>query len=263
MANKKVNTTELTAVEDTGKKRKAGSAIKMILIFVLTLVFLLLLFLILLRLNVLGLGNVLAPSMRSFPLSHLYLPPQTETGEVEIDPETGEPIVAEPEESIEEIKEILKLTESELKKKEEEADILLKQIQNLKKENERLSVFEERQLAYEKNKQEFDALIVRSGKLTDFVEWYQQISPDNAARLYQETMIDLVEQAELEKLTKVYSEMKPKAAAKVLETMSSTRLEMVAMIIKNLDTDQAGKIMSEIEPKVAARITTYLYPENQ
>ena len=89
------------------------------------------------------------------------------------------------------------------------------------------------------------------------------MNPDNAARLYQETKEALAEQAELEKLTKVYAEMRPKAAAKVLETMSGTRLEMVAMIVKNLDTDQAGKIMSEMDPKVAARVTTFLYPENQ
>lgn len=262
MAKEKMEKVNSEAIEAKGKKeRQKGSLIKNILIVFLSLVFLLLLFLLLLRLNVFGLGNILAPSMRNWPLSQVYLPSMTETGEIELDPETGEPIVKEPEETLEEVKEKLNLMEMELKKKEEEADILLKQVQKLKTENERLAVFEKNQLKYEKDKEELDRLIVESGDKAAFVQWYESINPDNAARLYQESVATLEEQEELGKLTKVYAEMKPKAAAKVLETMSSTRLEMVAMIIKNLDTDQAGKIMSEMEAKVAARVTAYLYPE--
>ncbi len=260
MAKEKGNTVNVKTADNQKPQKAKGSLIKGILIVILTLIFLLLLFLALLRFNVFGLGTTLGPSLKNLPLSQFYLPPEVFVT-VEVDPETGEPIVAEPEETPEELKEIIKLTEAELKKKEEEVDILLKQVQSLKAENERLAVFEQNQLAYEKDKQELDALIVSSGDQAAFADWYQKMNPDNAARLYQKTMVDLAVQQELEQLTKVYAEMKPKPAAKVLESMSTTRLEMVAMIIKNLDTDQAGKIMSELEPKVAARITAYLYPE--
>ena len=261
MAKEKEKATDLQIADDKKEKKTKGSLLKSILIVVLTLLFLLLVFLLLLRMNVLGLGTTLGPSMRDWPLSYVYLPPEVLA--VEIDPETGEPVAVEPEETPEELKEIIKLNESELKKKTEEVDILLKQVQSLKAENERLAVFEKNQLAYEKDKRELDELIVRSGDQAAFADWYQKMNPDNAARLYQQTMMDLAVKEELDKLTKVYAEMKPKPAAKVLESMSTTRLEMVAMIIQNLDTAQAGKIMNELEPKVAARITAYLYPEKQ
>lgn len=261
MAKEKEKATDLQTAEDQKEKGAKGSPLKIILIAVLSLLFLLLVFLLLLRLNVFGLGTALGQSLKNWPLAHVYLPP--EVFETEIDPETGEPIVVEPEETMEELKEIIKLNESELKKKTEEVDILLKQVQSLKAENERLAVFEKNQLAYEQDKRELDDLIVHSGDQAAFADWYQKMNPDNAARLYQQTMTDLAVKEELDKLTKVYSEMKPKPAAKVLESMSTTRLEMVAMIIKNLDTVQAGKIMNELEPKVAARITAYLYPEQQ
>ena len=237
MAKEKEKATDLQTAEDQKEKGAKGSPLKIILIAVLSLLFLLLVFLLLLRLNVFGLGTALGQSLKNWPLAHVYL--------------------------VEELKEIIKLNESELKKKTEEVDILLKQVQSLKAENERLAVFEKNQLAYEQDKRELDDLIVHSGDQAAFADWYQKMNPDNAARLYQQTMTDLAVKEELDKLTKVYSEMKPKPAAKVLESMSTTRLEMVAMIIKNLDTDQAGKIMNELEPKVAARITAYLYPEQQ
>lgn len=262
MAKLRQHQTEETGMEEKVVKKK-GSWIKSLFIVFLTFVFILLLFLLFLRMNLFGLGSMLAPTLRPFPLSDVYLPPMSETGEVEIDPETGEPIVKEPEETIEEVKENLNLLQTELKKKEEEADILMKQIQSLTSEKERLAVFEKKQLEFEKERAEFDARIVEAGGKQDFTHWYQTMNPDNAARLYQESMAELAVQKELDGLIKVYAEMKPKAAAKVLETMSSTRLEMVAKIIQNLDTDQAGKIMSEIDPKVGARITAYLYPEQQ
>lgn len=260
MADQKENQMDLKAVESK-VVRKKGSFFKSILILVLTLIFLLLLFLLLVRMNVLGLGSMLAPSMRSLPLSNIYLPPMEETGEIPVDPETGEPIESEPEESVEELKENLKLLETELKKKEEEADILMKQIHSLKSEKERLAVFEQKQTAFEKEKAEFDALVVSTGGKADFTSWYQKMNPDNAARLYQDSKADLATEEELENLVKVYAEMKPKAAAEVLENMSGTRLEMVARIIQKLDTNQAGKIMSEMDAKIAARVTTFLYPE--
>ena len=261
MAKEKENATDLQTAEIRKEKGSKGLLIKTILITALSLIFLLLVFLVLLRLNVFGLGTALGQSMWNWPLAHVYLPP--EVFETEIDPETGEPVVVEEEETPEELREVIKLNESELKKKTEEIDVLLKQVQSLKAENERLAEFEKNQLAYEQDKREFDELIVRSGDQAAFADWYQKMNPDNAARLYQQTMADLAVKEELDELTKVYSEMKPKPAAKVLESMSTTRLEMVAMIIKNLDTAQAGKIMNELEPKVAARITAYLYPEQE
>ena len=260
MAKEKEKATDLQTVEVQKEKGGKGAVVKAILIAALSLIFLLLVFLLLLRMNVFGLGTALGPAMRDWPLANVYLPP--EVFEMEIDPETGEP-VAVGEETPEELREIIKLNETELKKKTEEVDMLLKQVQSLKAENERLAVFEKNQLAYEEDKRKFDEQIVRSGDQAAFADWYQKMNPDNAARLYQQTMADLAAKEELDKLTKVYSEMKPKPAAKVLENMSTTRLEMVAMIIKNLDTDQAGKIMNELEPRVAARITAYLYPEEE
>lgn len=243
------------------KEKKKGGLIIWLIIFILVLLLLLGSFLALLRFNVLGLGTMLAPTLRPYPLSEWYLPAPEETGEVVLDPETGEPIVPPVEESPEEVKEILKLTEAELKKTQDEKELLLKELHALKSENEKLQIFKEKQLQFEEEKRKFDSYILEKSDETGFAAWYEIMNPDNAARLYQQSKANLALQKELEELTKVYQDMKPKPAAKILEQMSGTRLEMVAMLIKNMDANQAGKVLAEMDPKAAARITTYLYPE--
>jgi flagellar motility protein MotE (MotC chaperone) len=87
------------------------------------------------------------------------------------------------------------------------------------------------------------------------------MNPDNAAKIYAEIIVVEVVNDELNDLVLTYAEMKPDEAAAVLTKVSETRLEMVAIIIKNLEADEAAKILGAMDSTLASRITAYLYPE--
>jgi flagellar motility protein MotE (MotC chaperone) len=162
---------------------------------------------------------------------------------------------------LEEAGEILKVTENLLKEKEEEAEKLIEQINQLEKENERLKVFETNFVEFEENKDAFDTYIAEKTSSEDFIKWYETMNPDNAAKIYAEIIGVEVVNDELNDLVLTYAEMKPDEAAAVLTKVSETRLEMVAIIIKNLEADEAAKILGAMDSTLASRITAYLYPE--
>lgn len=87
------------------------------------------------------------------------------------------------------------------------------------------------------------------------------MNPDNAAALYSEIVSVEIQEEDLQILIDTYNEMNADDAAAVLSEMSTTRIEMVATIIKHLDSDQNAKILGAMQTSLASRITAYLYPE--
>ncbi len=236
-------------------QKKSGGKIQMVVIIALVAILILFgIFVALLKFDVGSLGTeVIGPKIQNIPGATFILPSMPETTENSLSEEGYQ--------SLEEVVEILKVTENLLKEKEEEAETLIEQINQLQNENARLQTFEDRYLQFDEEKAEFDRFIVEQFDSESYPTWYETMNPDNAARIYEEVVREEANSEELEKLITTYDEMKPANAAAILSEMSTTRLEMVATIIKNLDAQQAGKILAAMDTSVAARITTYLYPE--
>ncbi len=241
--------------DETGNK-KSGGKLKIILIASgIGFIILLGIFIALLKFDVGSLGTkVIGPKIQGIPGATIILH-KMPSEDFESD------IVGEGYQSLEEVVEILKVTENLLKEKEKEAEKLIEQIEQLKNENKRLKTFENRYLEFEQEKADFDHFIVEQFDPTSYLTWYESIYPDNAAQIYADVVKIQMNQEELEQLITTYNVMKPASAAAILSEMSGTRLEMVATIIKNLNAEQSGKILAAMDKTVAARITTYLYPE--
>ncbi len=236
-------------------QKKSGGKIRTIVIIALVAILILFgIFVALLKFDVGSLGTeIIGPEIQNIPGATFILPSMPEA--------TDDSLSEEGYQSLEEVVEILKVTENLLKEKEEEAETLIEQINQLQNENARLQTFEDRYLEFDEEKAEFDRFIVEQFDSESYPTWYETMNPDNAARIYEEVVREEANSEELEQLITTYDEMKPANAAAILSEMSTTRLEMVATIIKNLDAQQAGKILAAMDTSVAARITTYLYPE--
>ncbi len=242
--------------EQVQEKRKGGGIIKVLLVFLIILILLVGGFIALIKFDVASLGTqVIGPRIQNMPGASLILP---EMPQETID---GEGDGAQAYESIDQVVEILKVTENLLKEKEQEAETLNEQIAQLEEENKRLQVFEENYTSFEEDKKAFDNLIVDKTDPEAFSKWYESMNPENAATIYSQVVQEQALSQELDNLVLTYQNMKPAAAAAILEEMSTTRLEMVASIIQNLEQEQAGKILGAMDTTIAARITAYLYPE--
>lgn len=246
------------------EKEKKGGFGKVIGVFFGLILILLIIFVLLLKFDVATLGTkIIGPLIQDIPGATLILP-EMPVEEV-VDPNSTDPnasISAQNFETIEQAVEILKVTENLLKEKEQEAEKLIEQIQQLQTENQRLKTFEDNYVAFQADKAAFDAFIASETDSTSFIEWYETMNPDNAAKIYGELIIEQKKSDELDNLVSTYQSMKAANAAAVLEGMATTRLDMVATIIAQLDAEQAGKILGAMDPIVASRITAYLYPVN-
>ncbi|MBN2221494.1 MAG: hypothetical protein JW708_04745 [Vallitaleaceae bacterium] len=235
-------------------KKKSGFG-KVILGIVLALIALIAIFIILLKFDVASLGTeIIGPKIQSIPGASLILP------------EMPEEVIAEENQTLsydneEQIIEMLKVTENMLKEKELEAEKLIEQISLLQAENERLKVFEQYYMDYEAQKAEFDNMIVSETDPTLFAKWYEEMNPDTAAKIYESLQSTVEATDELDQLVATYGEMKADQAAGILSEMSTTRIGMVANIIKHLEVDKAAAILGAMDTKLASRITAYLYPE--
>ena len=67
------------------------------------------------------------------------------------------------------------------------------------------------------------------------------------------------EDEEVADYVKAYSEMKPKAAASIMESMTDD-LELVAKILSNMKADKRGDILAAMSPDVAASVTKLMEP---
>ena len=235
-------------------KKKSGFG-KIIVGIVLGLVALIAIFIILLKFDVASLGTeIIGPKIQSIPGASLILP------------EMPAEVIAEENQTLsydneEQIIEMLKVTENMLKEKELEAEKLIEQISLLQAENERLKVFEQYYMDYEAQKAEFDNMIVSETDPTLFAKWYEEMNPDTAAKIYESLQSTVEATDELDQLVATYGEMKADQAAGILSEMSTTRIGMVANIIKHLEVDKAAAILGAMDTKLASRITAYLYPE--
>lgn len=220
-----------------------------------TLLVLLIGFAAVIRFDVAGLGTqVIGPSLVDVPVVNMILP---EMPEEEVEGDVADYNF----ETVEEAVEILKITEKMLKESDDQAEILSEQITQLTAEVERLKIFEDGQVQFEKDKADFDALIAEESTAIDFKKWYETISPENAADIYSEVIQEVAYDEEMQSLINIYQSMKPAQAAAAIEEMSVTKMDQVATIIRGVNADQAADIMGNLQAETAAKITSYIYPQ--
>lgn len=241
---------------DKKKKKKNG--------FIFPLIFLLLIIGLVsaIKFDIGGIStNIVGPKIKNLPGASLILPASVINATTSAITTTDGAISSYNFATVDEAVQILKVTENMLKEKEKEAETLNEQLKLLQSENDRLKVFETNQVAFEQDKVAFDEFIASSATPKDFSTWFAKMNPETAAKVYAETIQTQAVTDELLKLVNMYQDMKPALAAPILEEMSTTRIEMVSNILKNLDSTQAGSILGQMTSKTASKLTAYMYPQ--
>lgn len=240
----------LTEDEETG-----GVSVALVTIFIVIIWLAILALLI--KLDVGGFGSeVLAPVLKDVPVVNRILP-----GDAVI--ETTQEEAYNGYTSLREAVDTIKELELELERLQSQAQIDSTQIAEMKAEIERLKTFEQKQVEFERIKNEFYEEVIYAEKAPgpeEFQKYYESIDPTNAEYLYKQVVGQLEEDAAIQEYVQAYSDMKPKAAAAIFEEMTNN-LNLVAKILGEMEPEARGNILAAMDPTVAAKITRLMDPD--
>lgn len=238
---------------DEEENETAGGKLVIVFVTILIVAVWLAIFALLIKWDVGGFGSsVLYPLLKDVPYVNKILP------EVN-DPNKDDPYAYE---SIDDAVAQIKKLEKQLAKAKESSGDSDETISELQDEVARLKVYEQEQADFEEIRTKFYEEVVFGDKAPDIEEYktfYESIDPENAEQLYKQVVSQMQEDEEVADYVKAYSEMKPKAAASIMESMTDD-LELVAKILSNMKADKRGDILAAMSPDVAASVTKLMEP---
>ncbi len=212
---------------------------------------------VLIKLDVGGVGsNILKPILKNVPVVNKILPNER--------PRTEEEELYDSYGDVTEAVDQIRTLEQELQAVQEENLAYENEIGELKEEIERLSNFENDQLEFEQLKNEFyeEVVYAENGPgAEEYRKYYESIDPANAEYLYQQIIQEEAVNTEIQDYVNAYSEMKPKDAAAIFDTMTSD-LDLVAKILEAMSADDRGNILAQMNEENAARLTKIMDPDS-
>lgn len=212
----------------------------------------------LIKLDVGGFGSeVLAPVLQDVPVLNKILPKNEETETIYYENYGGYTNLRDAVTDIEKLKLQLESAQANLNADAEE-------ITNLKAEVTRLKTFEDKQLEFQRIKNEFYEEVVYAEKgpgADEYIKYYETMDPETAQNLYKEVVREETVSDEIKRYAQAYSEMKPKQAATIFEDMTDN-LDLVAKILGVMEPDDRGAILGVMDSAVAARITKIMDPDS-
>lgn len=248
--------------DDTKKKKKGkdkggegeqeglGSKILSAIIIIAIIIIWLAIFALLIKYDVGGFGStVLRPVLKDVPVINRILP--------DVADETTAEEQAYPYNNLSEAMDRINELEGELAAAKSTNSTNANYVAGLEKEVQRLKTFEQNQLAFETEKDEFDKDVVFNDKAPDIEEYrkyYEEIDPDNAAKLYKEVLEQQQVTENVKVLADKYANMKPANAAAILNGMTGD-LDLVAQILETMDSKKAALILGAMDTNVAAKVT--------
>ena len=137
-----------------------------------------------------------------------------------------------------------------------------KKIKDLKAKVNDLSKYKEDEAAFEKEKEKYNEEVVFSDQAPDIEQYkayYESIEPENAEVLYKQVVEQITYDDQLKDYAKTYSQMKPKQAAAIFDTMTDD-LELVAKILSAMNADARGDILGNMNTDTAAKVTKLMEP---
>lgn len=254
MAKNKVKDVEIqTAIIE---EEKAGSKVSVFFVILLFVVIWLAILIFCIRRDVGGFGSsVLQPVLKDVPVLHHILPDTQEDKLIEDDNYPYTTLS----EAIQRIKELeLELLDAQKVTSADDA-----KVQELQAEVSRLKQFEDKQTAFQREKEEFYEKIIytdNAPEINEYKKYYESIEPANAELLYKQVVKETTYKDQVEEYASAYGEMKPAQAAKIIEAMTD-KLELAAEILEAIDAEPRGKILGAMNPEIAAKLTKIMQPE--
>lgn len=241
---------ELSADDESGGFFTVIATIGIILVWVAILC-------VVIKLDVGGFGSkVLTPLLEDVPVVNLILPNSPDSGNIST--ENGGYT------NLNDATEQIKNLELQLQQAQTDNLKLQEDVANLKAENARLQEFEDKQVEFQRIKNEFyeEVVYAENGPGAEaYQKYYESMDPTTAEYLYKQVIAQLQEDKSVQDYASAYSSMKPKKAAAIFEQMTDN-LNLAARILKTMSAENRGNILAEMDPAIAAKLTKIMDPES-
>lgn len=241
---------ELSADDESGGFFTVIATIGIILVWVAILC-------VVIKLDVGGFGSkVLTPLLKDVPVVNLILPNSQNNGNIST--ENGGYT------NLNDATEQIKNLELQLQQAQTDNLKLQEDVANLKAENARLQEFEDKQVEFQRIKNEFyeEVVYAENGPGAEaYQKYYESMDPTTAEYLYKQVIAQLQEDKSVQDYASAYSSMKPKKAAAIFEQMTDN-LNLAARILKTMSAENRGDILAEMDPAIAAKLTKIMDPES-
>lgn len=241
---------ELSADDESGGFFTVIATIGIILVWVAILC-------VVIKLDVGGFGSkVLTPLLKDVPVVNLILPNSPDSGNISTD--NGGYT------NLNDATEQIKNLELQLQQAQTDNLKLQEYVANLKAENARLQEFEDKQVEFQRIKNEFyeEVVYAENGPGAEaYQKYYESMDPTTAEYLYKQVIAQLQEDKSVQDYASAYSSMKPKKAAAIFEQMTDN-LNLAARILKTMSAENRGNILGEMDPAIAAKLTKIMDPES-
>ena len=242
-------------------EEKEGGKGVLALVTVLIIIIWLGIIAILIKTDVGGFGStVLYPILKDVPYINKILPNQESTQGTYETADTQYQY-SSLDDAVNSIKDLeLQLDEAQNKKKKDKQTI-----KDLKKQIKYLSSYKKDQAAFEKEKEKFYEEVVFSDEAPDINEYktyYESIDPENAEVLYKQVVEQITYDDEVQDYAKTYSQMKPKEAAAIFDTMTDN-LGLVSDILMCMGAQARADILGKMNAETAAKLTEIMEPSKK
>ena len=212
---------------------------------------------VIIKLDIGGFGSsVLTPILKDVPVVNKILPGVSLT-------ETTDPDSYGGYSSLPEAVDYIKELELEVERLQTSVNVKDADIETLRAEVSRLQEFEAAQVEFQRIQNEFYEEVVYSEKgpgAEEYRKWYETMNPATAESLYRQVVVQQEESGEFQEYASSFSQMKPKAAALLLEQM--TDLNTVARILNALTAEERGAIMNQMTPEFGAKVAAIMDPDS-
>ncbi len=215
----------------------------------------------LIKLDVGGFGSgVLAPVLKNVPVVNKILPDSSTSTAVRDADDVDVTGYSSLKEAVKEIQAL----QAELAETQANSAAKDEQISSLSEEVSRLQTFEDKQVEFERIKNEFynEVVYAQNGPGAEaYVEYYESMDPTTAETLYKQVIVQEQVDEEIKNYAQAYSDMKPKQAAEIFENMTDD-LDLAAKILWQMEAGDRGKILGAMDKEVAAKLTKIMDPDN-
>ena len=155
--------------------------------------------------------------------------------------------------------EINKESEKEIDRLQEVIQKLEDYNENLKGKNESLKKYEEAQKDFLIQKNEWDKGVAAENEQL-FIKQFEKIYPQTAEEIYKVIKGNEIVSKEKIEVSKAISEMDSEQAAKALEVLLSTDLDLVKNIMIEMKSTEKSQILESMSSEGAATVIKLIYP---
>ncbi len=253
-AEKKAAKNMGTDLENTEEEEGSSSKLAVALVTLVIIIVWLAILALLIKWDVGGFGaTVMRPLLKDIPYVNRILP------DSEDDLSTEEEY---PYKNMDEAVAYIKELEQELAQAQQGSSENSAYIADLEAQSQKLKEYEANEAAFEEEKEKFYNEVVFSDQAPDieqYKEYYESIDPDNAELLYKQVVEQQQTDSKISDYVKGYSQMKPKEAAAIFDTMTDN-LNLVAQILENMDAQSRADILGKMNSDTAAKVTEIMNP---